>query len=698
MIRVRSGDTGMWCVERTLGLMRRMRRRRVAGFSLVAFVILLCVGVVLVAVNRFWGKHLDSCGSYSDSNGRLDENGTRVCYVEGNQSHPDIDPGLIFDNTARSELAWIYCSIVSVLSSTLSLSCFLYRIWERRHSQGKVTQGQLNEHSGEHRRLCWVVYFCTALVLLYESVVFVKIVECHRTVEEGFYTAVSSLSHLFQGQSVSSAWRNKLYVIGDLYPGMYLFYEVNHRDVNQVELGAFFRSILVSQAILNFTLWADALIDTACRIEPDNAIFFGTDFWIICKPIFKAAQVALRILSSLLFLMLAQNPRHHNAGRTQSNGDVELSVGQRKKDLDTPVIQSPKKKIRRYRQQVEGLDNTIEHVGTVIRSLLSDDTSQNIVDKEGKRTLTSRLQRLLSKQTDMNYGVTFQLTQLKEGTFEIITEAINSRQVATRALWQALSFIGLLVILIPAVVLGFALRLVKGDHAIKYEPELVAHVIIIICCLSIIIPQSPVHHWTIKTRVPVSRRLKDLVYNPELSAITIFGIAATVYHLVLFIFFCKVHEHFVTAWPQVDNNAAVVSTILRLWVVWLFRMHHGATFRMRNDTLTECVLGLLVSCSLSVLIMDILREEFDENHHNLVYYLQMSWVKPVLAVLAPLSVDFSLHAALLLFSVYHDYIMFAGESGIIHDSKSAVALEVQDSNESKSLGYESWSPYAETSV
>lgn len=649
-----------------------MRRKSVAGFSLVTFVSVLCVGVVLVTVNRFWGKHSNSCGSYSDSNGGLDENGTRVCYVEGNQSRPGFGPGVVFGNTARSELAWIYSSIVSILASVLSMSCFVYRIWERRHSRGKVTRGQLNEHSGEHRRICWVVYFCTALVLLYESVVVVKIIQCHRTVEEGFYTVVNSLSHLFQG--------------------MYLFYEVNHRDMNQVELGAFFRSILVSQAILNSTLWAEALIDAACRIEPDNIIYFGTDFWVICKPIFKAAHVALRILSALLFLMLAQNPQHPT--RISQLDDVELSDGHGNKELNMAAVRSAKKKTRRYRQQVEGLENTIGHVGIAIRNLLGDGTSQ----KESNKT-RHKLQRLWSnKNTDVNYGVTFQLAQLSERTFEIVAEAINSRQVATRSLWQALSFIGLLFILIPSVVLGFALRLVKGDHAIKYEPEVVSHAIIILCCLSIIIPRSPVNHWMIKTHVPVTKRIKDLVYNPELSAITIFGIASTIYRFTLFIFFCKVQEHFVAAWPQIDNFAAVVSGVLRLWVVWLFRMHHGATFRMRNDTFTECVLGLLISSSLSVLTMDILREEFDDSHHKLIHYLHMPWVEPVLAVLAPLSVDFSLHAALLLFSVYHDYIMFAGEPGLICDHKSCASSDVQDSNESKSLGYESSSRYSETSV
>jgi hypothetical protein len=39
------------------------------------------------------------------------------------------------------------------------------------------------------------------LVLLYEAVVFVKVIRCHRTVAEGFYTFFSMVSLVVQGRS-----------------------------------------------------------------------------------------------------------------------------------------------------------------------------------------------------------------------------------------------------------------------------------------------------------------------------------------------------------------------------------------------------------------------------------------------------------------------------------------------------------------
>ena len=475
--------------------------------------------------------------------------------------------------------------------------------------------------------------------------------------------------------------------------GVYLVYEVNHRSVNQVASGHFFRSVLFSQAILNLALWADALFDVACRIEPDNAIFFGDDFWLICKPIFKAALVALRILSALLFLMLAMHSDDH--------GDVSVEVpdGGKATKLETfePAESGKKehrnktndqqnrdektlKKTRKYEEHVDGLERALEHIENAVRNLLCDDnntpdgTNDPVVHDENR---LSKFVRLLSIRPDVNYGVVIRLSRIKDNSFQFVAEAISSKQVGTEALMHSLSFLGLILILIPPVVLGWALKLLEGDDAAKYVPELIIHVIIISCCIFILLPHSPVNHWKIKTHVPVVTRLKNLVHDPELSAITIFGIAANWYHILLFSFYCKDHELFIDALPQVDVFVEIVSATLRLWVVWIFKMRHGATFRKRNDTLTEVVLGILTACSLSVLIMDIQREEFSDNEHTLVHHLHMEWVESVLGVLAPLSVDFSLHGALLLYSVFYDYIKFSGEPGFVGDETDDVVMHVE---------------------
>ena len=449
-------------------------------------------------------------------------------------------------------------------------------------------------------------------------------------------------------------------------------YEVNHRSVNQVRSGPFFRSILISQAILNFTLWADALFDAACRTEPDNAIFFGKDFWDICKPIFKAALVAVRILSALLFLMLAMHGRGHahsdNRGEQTKESDdhIELSdIAEKEHHAITAEQADLGKKTRKYQQHVDDLDRAFKHIETAVRKLLCEDhsTSNVAVVSGGKQE--PKLSRILSIPSNINYGVVVRLSKLGGNSFEYVAEAISSRQIGTEAFLHSMSFVGLIVILIPPVVLGWALKLVEGDDIAKYAPELIIHSIIIICCLFVLLRRSPVHHWTIKTHVSMVIRLKDLVHNPELSAITIFAIAANLYHLLLFIFYCEASDLFLDGWPQVDVFAAIISATMRLVVVWIFKMRNGATFRKRNDTLTEIILGTLAACSVSVLIMDIQREEFNDNEHMLVEHLHLSWVEPVLGVLAPLSVDFSLHAALLLYSVFHDYVMFSGEPGSV---------------------------------
>lgn len=509
---------------------------------------------------------------------------------------------------------------------------------------------------------------------------------------------------------------------------MYLFYEVNHRSVNKVKSGPFFRSILVSQAIMNFTLWADALFDAACRVEPDNAIFFGDDFWIICKPIFKAALIALRILSALLFLMLAMHSDSHGGEMRIPIGEGEPSSCDQR-DQRSLAAQSSQKKIRKYQEEIDGLDRAVNHIGTAITILLRDSKSKadlfptadsvddkrqdaddhgsshrakklqspNAVARMVQRSITTRLSAVKSRPADMNYGVTVVLSRLTGNRFKFVAEAISSNQMGTKALVQSISFLGLVIILVPPVVLGWSLKLVDGDDPSKYAPELLIHLIVIACCLSILIPNSPINHWHIAAQIPFCSRARNLVDNPELSALSIFAIAATFYHFFLFIFFCKYPDLFALGWAQFDLLAAIVSGVLRLIVVWIFKMHHGAIFRKRNHSITELVLGILFACSMSILIMDIQREEFDHNEHKLVHHLHLEWFEPVSGVLAPLSIDFSLHAALLLYSVFVDYVKFSGESGTLSDSDCDTVFDGPDWSESKLPGYES-SQFSETSV
>lgn len=639
-----------------------MTLQRVAEISFVTTVVVLSMGVALVDVNRFIGRHKSTCGRYNDSLGGFDENGTWVCLLKGNHSRRR-DPGILFGNTARSEVAWVYNTVVSILAIVLSLGSYTYRIWERHKNIREVTERLEEEHSEDHRRICLVLYLCTGLVLLYEAVVFVKVIRCHRTVAEGFYTFFSMVSLVVQG--------------------VYLMYEVSHRRVHQVRSGQFFKSILISQAILNFTLWADALFDTACRTEPDNAIFFGEDFWIICKPIFKAALVAVRILSALLFLMLAmhgQQDRHthedHRGEQTRERDDhIELSdIAEREHHAITAEQAVMQKKTRKYCQHVDGLDNAFRHIETAVKKLICEEHSTSngsppvpMVSDEEKlgRQLPRQLSTMLSVPSNVNYGVVIRLSKIGNNSFEYVAEAISSKQVATNAFLHSMSFVGLILILIPPVISGWALKLLEEDDVAKYAPEMFVHILMMVCCLFVLDRYSPVRHWTIRKHLPVAVRLKDLVHQPELSAITIFAIAANLYHLLLFIFYCEANELFLKGWPQLDVLVEIASTTLRLSVVWIFKMRHGAQFKKRNDTLTELILGTLAACSLSVLIMDIEREEFSDNEHKLVEHLHLSWVEPVLGVLAPLSVDFSLHAALLLYSVFHDYVKFSGEPGSV---------------------------------
>ena len=510
------------------------------------------------------------------------------------------------------------------------------------------------------------------------------------------------------------------------YLGVYLVYEVNHRSVNRVKSGIFFKCILVSQAIMNFALWADALFDAACRVEPDNAILFGDDFWIICKPIFKAALVALRILSALLFLMLAMHSDDYDRD-TQEASSKKESSDKESNELTKEQTTLAEKTIRKYESQTEGLARAIDQVGAVIKILMCDlktskdelslkETVQNnkgmLKKSHSEFSVASRIKRTLSptlkfmlKRTNLNYGVSIRLSRMSGDKFFFTAEAISSKQVGTEGFIRAFSFFGLLFILIPPVVLGYSLKLLKDDDVAKYAPELVIHIIVISCCCFLLIPSSPCCHWSIKTRMTLLERVKDLVFNPELTAVTIFCIfGGVIYHFLLFVLLSKENRFFVTGWPQVDVFSAVVSAVLKLVVIWIFRMHKGATFRKRNDSLTEVVLGLLVVCSISLLIMDIQREEFDKNEHILIHHGYL-WVEPLIGVLAPLSIDFDLHAALLLYCVFYDYVGFAGECGTLPDSDNGIITNVGDWNESMSAGdfnslfvEESLSPFSETSV
>ena len=435
---------------------------------------------------------------------------------------------------------------------------------------------------------------------------------------------------------------------------MYLVYEVNHRTHNKVREGTILLSVQRALAIINLVLWFDALLETACRIEPDNEIFFGRDVWVIFRPIFRASIVALRILSALMFFMIGF-PRAKSGDDTLSTAATIQSLRHEVSAVWHDHMTEVEAKRRGYSSSPSKMGGTRK---TMVRAL-----SEGIVP--------------FGKRRDHHYGVVLHALAADDGN-RIKVEPITNKHIASMALGQSLSFPALIIILAPPVVLGWALRLRgNADEPARYVPEFFMNCVVIFCCVVICLPKYALP-WS-RGYQPVLTRLRDFFSDPELIATTIFGIGAALYYIVTFALYVKHRDNFlVDVWPQLNAFFGAIATVLQLVVIILFHMKDMLWLRKPDHLASLLVFGLLVISSMSLFIMQIEREEFGVDEHHFVHNLHLSWVEPLLGVLIPLAIDFRLHAFLLTYAIYADYAAkpdgaFVGQAGdgkgTSHDSR-----------------------------
>eukprot|EP00118_Oscarella_pearsei_P009922 m.58520 g.58520 ORF g.58520 m.58520 type:complete len:688 (+) comp34819_c0_seq5:1767-3830(+) len=637
--------------------------RPVFALSIVLLAVCASLFVIILDINRFFGTEASECGTYSDSGSC--QSVEAIAYASQQQQHraSTVDelsiengttngsdsrrqPGIIFKNRNRSEVAWIYTSIIFSVSIIMNWSLLSYRINERHKPCRTVLKGGGDAHSDNYRRICGTIFVCTALAVLYEMIVLGKLVRCERSGAEIANTLLGTINFIVQG--------------------MYLVYEVLHRTHNKVREGPILLSILRAQAIINLALWLNALFVTACRVEPDNQIYFGKDVWIIFRPIFRASIVALRILSSLMFFMISFPHKHDAAAATAtataaSNGRSP-ALNQSLKDEVSAVWSGHMGEVEAKQLEVRNMEvaNALAKGSTrIIRSI-----SQGVVP--------------FGKRKDHHYGVVLRALEADNGN-RIKVEPITNKHIASDALTQAMSFPGLIIVLAPPVVLGWALRL-RGhaSEPARYVPELVMNFVIIVCCVVIFIPKYALP-WSKGTRKS-SERLRDFFSDPELLATSIFGVGASLYYLVPFVLYCKYQDHFMNAWPQLNSFFGFLSVVLQLLVIILFHMRDMFSLQKPDHLTSLIVFGIMVTSSVSLFIMQIEREEFGVDEHTFVHDVHLGWVEPLLGVLVPLAIDFRLHAFLLTYSTYADYAGRHAESFANQDEDDASSVVAGDRN------------------
>lgn len=115
--------------------------------------------------------------------------------------------------------------------SVLHVSTLVYRIIKRRQEEkanGQPISGSLgisaetvDSHLVELYRVCWIVFFCTSSVFLFECIEVAKTFLCKRRVGEILYHSLAGISFLTQGKlrSLSSCTYQHMYTDTDGFAG-----------------------------------------------------------------------------------------------------------------------------------------------------------------------------------------------------------------------------------------------------------------------------------------------------------------------------------------------------------------------------------------------------------------------------------------------------------------------------------------------
>ena len=384
--------------------------------------------------------------------------------------------------------------------------------------------------------------------------------------------------------------------------GAFILTEVAVRRYIGSNVNPLRKIVLYFVGVSNLLMWSHSIADSVCRSEVDNAAITGQQLWSFLDPVFGSAVVFFRILSACLYISLAR------------------SSSKERHDPRTGTT---------YYLRLPRTDHDEE---------LQKSCSQRLLDF------------MMSSQRNVNNtNVEQQITAYhdRDHTYFYYSVLDDRQQRNTvRSLYGTI--IGIPFVAVPFVAYDALARRAgkEQDSYLKYAVGIAtnSYLIIVLCILIFLALCSSKSCSGFKDNC--KSYLKGVVTNVksnvEAQVFVIFSITGVVFYGML---------------AGVQHGGDLASDILGILAVVLhaififFTIFSGHRLELfgqgiHKHTRISVLLSLLFAVTLGSLAVDIEREHLDHDVHD----------KPYLRALAPLIVDFRVHAAILTYNVLSEFL------------------------------------------
>jgi hypothetical protein len=155
-------------------------------------------------------------------------------------------------------------------------------------------------HPNENWRISWILYGCTAAIVVDYSITIGMIIDCRGGQgDELFYALMLTFDVVAQASFIVTEVAKRRY-LGD-----------EERDWR--------KALFIFLAVNNFVLWGHSIADNVCRYEVDNGAIVGQQLWSFLDPLFGSTIVFFRILSGCLYISLAYYSHHDRVDARSGN-------------------------------------------------------------------------------------------------------------------------------------------------------------------------------------------------------------------------------------------------------------------------------------------------------------------------------------------------------------------------------------------
>ncbi|XP_062501204.1 uncharacterized protein LOC134178354 [Corticium candelabrum] len=359
----------------------------------------------------------------------------------------------------------------------------------------------------------------------------------------------------------------------------------------------------------NFVMWGHSIADAACRSDIDNAAIVGYQVWEFFDPVFGSAIVFFRILSGCLFISLAF---HSNDSPEDENAEPQYDR------FHTPINRNDEENIVGIIKFMTSNRNVRKQTLTIFN------------DPEATTTdlyFSAQTERFHRNTIRSYYGSVFVVlfAVVPFVTYDTLARHVGKPQDSKPKYAVELTINILLIVLNGWYIIscGWCPKKKKnGDNTMKSNTANYA------CNFCKNIKET----WK-----------KKFHFNAEFWIFLVFTVSAIIFNILL----AKVEG----GQDLATDITAIIAVILQsVFVFWtalvpstleltLLRRGH------RHHSFSCLLLSLLFAITVGALAVDIEREHFGSTVHHYSF----------LRALAPLMVDFRVHAAILTYSVLSEF-------------------------------------------